>query len=77
MEVIILNDYAEITGGSSSVALQSAIGLAALGVRVTVFTAVGPVTAMLQNRTNLDVICLGQHSIADDPNRMRSSLQGI
>lgn len=77
MEVIVLNDYAGITGGSSCVALQSAVALAARGVKVTLFSAVGPVTPILQNRAHLDVICLGQYSIADDPNRLRSSLQGI
>ena len=77
MEVVILNDYASFNGGASSVALQSAVALAGRGIRVTLFTAVGPVAAVLQGRAHLDVICTGQQGIADDPNRLRSFYQGI
>jgi glycosyltransferase involved in cell wall biosynthesis len=38
---------------------------------------VGPVAASLQDQPDLDVICTDQHSIADDPSRVRSSVQGI
>ena len=76
-EVVILNDHAAFTGGASTVALQSAIALAGRGIRATLFTAVGPVAAVLQNRAHLDVICTEQHGIADDPNRLRSFSQGI
>ncbi|HEY5813344.1 MAG TPA: glycosyltransferase, partial [Terrimicrobiaceae bacterium] len=77
MEVVVLNDYASFTGGASSVALQSAIALAGRGIKVTLFSAVGPVTAVLRDCRNLDVVCTGQHAIAEDPNRLRSFYQGI
>ena len=77
MEVVILNDFAGPTGGASSVALQSATALADRRVQVSLLAAVGPIAATLQNRAHLEVICTEQHAIADDPNPLRSSYQGM
>ncbi|HEY5704449.1 MAG TPA: glycosyltransferase family 4 protein [Terrimicrobiaceae bacterium] len=76
-EVVILNDNTVFNGGASNVALQSAIALATCGTKVTLFTSVGPIAPQIQNRTNLDVVCMQQHEIIDDPNRLRSFVQGI
>ena len=76
-EVVILNDYATTTGGSTAVAIASALGLAARGVPVTFFSCVGPVAPELQNVPNLSVVCLGQHEIAKDPNRFRALASGL
>ena len=75
--VVILNDQANVTGGAATVALASARGLAAQGVPVTLFTAVGPVAPELVGVPNLEVICLGQREIVDDPNRIRAMRNGI
>ena len=75
--VVILNDQASVTGGSATVALASARGLAAQGVEVTLFAAVGPVAPEIQNVPGLEVICLGQREIVDDPNRARAMRNGI
>ena len=75
--VIILNDQASVTGGAATVALASARGLAAQGVAVTLFAAVGPIAPEIQNVPGLEVICLGQHEIVDDPNRRRAMRSGI
>ncbi len=75
-EVIILNDYASVTGGSTAVAVASALELAARDVRVTLFTCVGPVAAELQDVPNLEVICLGQAEIAKNRNRFQAFAQG-
>ncbi len=75
--VIILNDQATVTGGAAAVALSSARGLAAQGVAVTLFTAVGPVAPELENVPGLEVICLGQREIVDDPQRLRAMRNGI
>ncbi len=75
--IIILNDQASVTGGSATVALASARGLAERGERVTLFTAVGPVAPEIAGVPGLDVICLGQHEIVDDPNRRRAMRNGI
>ncbi|HEY5792004.1 MAG TPA: glycosyltransferase, partial [Chthoniobacterales bacterium] len=77
IEVVILNDYASVTGGSTSVALASALGLAARGVRVTLFTCVGPVAPELIDVPNLEVICLDQPEIVKDTNRMRAFTSGL
>jgi glycosyltransferase involved in cell wall biosynthesis len=76
-EIIILDDYAATAGGSTSVAIASAVGLAARGFRVTYFSCVGPVAPRLHRVPGLDVVCLGQHEIARDPDRVRAFFSGL
>jgi glycosyltransferase involved in cell wall biosynthesis len=76
LEVVILNDYASLTGGSTAVALASAVGLAARDVAVTYFAAVGPVAPQLLDVSNLTVICLGQPEIVKNSNRMQAFVSG-
>jgi glycosyltransferase involved in cell wall biosynthesis len=76
-DIIILDDYASTAGGSSSVAIASALGLAAQGLRVTYFSCVGPVTARLRDVPGLEVICLDQPELARDPNRLRAFWSGL
>jgi len=77
MEVLILNDYASVTGGSSAVALASARGLAARGIGVTLFTCVGPVAPDLAGQPNLELVCLDQPEIGRDTNRLRALVGGL
>ena len=42
MPIIVVADHAHINGGQAKVALDSALGLAARGTRVTLFAACGP-----------------------------------
>lgn len=74
--IIIVNDAAHITGGAGKVALQSAIGLARKGYHVVLFTAIGPVDEKLIE-AGIEVVCLEQHDILSDPNRLRAIRQGI
>lgn len=76
-EVVILNDYASTTGGSTAVAIAGALGLAARGVPVTFFSCVGPVDPRLLAAPNLTVVCLGQPEIAKDPKRLRAFSSGL
>lgn len=76
LEVIVLNDYASPTGGSTAVAIASAVELAARGVPVTFFSCVGPVAPQLRGVPNLAVVCLGQPEIGKDPNRVRAFADG-
>ena len=76
-EVVVLNDYASTTGGSTAVALASATGLAARGYPVTLFTCVGPVAPGLRETPNLTVVCLDQPEIAKDSNRLRAFATGL
>lgn len=77
LEVVILNDHAAVTGGSSAVALASAQGLAARGVPVTLFTCVGPVDPQLRATPQLEIRCLDQHEIARNPSRLQAMTQGL
>ena len=45
--VIVVSDYAHVTGGAAKVAINSAIGLAETGLDVHYFAAVGPVAESL------------------------------
>jgi len=76
-EVVIVNDSAHINGGSSHVALSSAIALAQAGAPVTVFAAVGPVMPELLETPNLRLILTNQYEIVSDPSRARAATQGI
>ena len=76
-EVVILNDYATVSGGSTSVAIASAVGLAAAGRKVTFFSCVGPVAPALLSRPNLEVVCLDQPELVRDPSRARAFFTGL
>lgn len=76
-EIIILDDFASTAGGSSGVAIASALGLAARGVQVTYFSCVGPVAPRLQGVKGLEVVCLEQEEIARDPDRVRAFFSGL
>lgn len=76
-DIIILNDYAALTGGSSAVAIASAVGLARRGHRVTYFSCVGPVAPQLQDVPGLDIVCLDQPEIAKNPRRLQAFISGL
>jgi glycosyltransferase involved in cell wall biosynthesis len=76
-EILILNDYASANGGSSGVAIASAVRLARQGWHVTYFSCVGPVAPALRDQAGLDVICLDQPEIATDPRRLRAFVSGL
>ncbi len=63
MHIVVLADHGHINGGQAKVAIDSAIGLAARGHRVTFFVAVGPVDPRLL-AAGIEVICLDQLDIA-------------
>jgi len=74
--VLIVGDFADVTGGQAKVAIDSARLLADHGICVTFFAACGPVSERLEH-PGIDVICLGQKTILDDPNRLRAMRSGI
>lgn len=74
--VIILNDYCHINGGASKVAIDEAVGLAAVGVRVIFIGACGPICPELKN-ANLEVICLGQAELINAGKNPLTMLQGL
>ena len=77
MQVLLLNDFAAVRGGSDQVALAEARGLAARGHQVTLWTAVGPVDPGLLGVPGLEVHCLGIQDILEDPQRLRAMARGL
>jgi len=77
MNIVLINDFAYVDGGASKICLGSAKALAALGHRVILFSAVGPIDSSLRAVANLEVRCLFQYEILDDPNRLRAASAGI
>lgn len=75
MNVVVVNDYAAINGGAAKIAVDSAIGLAKQGLHVVYFAATGPVEPMLVNN-GIEVICLDQFDILNDPKRLRAIMRG-
>jgi glycosyltransferase involved in cell wall biosynthesis len=76
MNIVVINDYAQVNGGSTQVALSSARALAARGHAVTVFTAV-PADPGEPASDSVRTLCTHQQEIASDPNRVRAAMQGV
>ena len=74
---VIMNDAAHIHGGASKVAIASARELARRGYSVTFFAAQGPADEELAASENVEVHCLSQWNILDDPRRFRAAAQGL
>ena len=62
MHIIVVADHGHINGGQAKVAIDSALGLAGRGHRVTFFVAVGPVDPRLL-AAGIEVVCLDQPDI--------------
>lgn len=73
---VIINDYGYVDGGASRIALQTAIGLAARGVKVYFFCAVPPVSGELQ-KDSIEIICLEQKDSLHCESKLRGFRQGI
>jgi glycosyltransferase involved in cell wall biosynthesis len=76
LEVIVINDFAELTGGTDRVALAEATGLAERGHRVTLVAGHGDPDAGLL-AAGVRVRSTGQHATVHDPSRVRAAGQGI
>ncbi|HVU16676.1 MAG TPA: glycosyltransferase family 4 protein [Candidatus Didemnitutus sp.] len=76
-DIVVLNDYASTTGGSTAVAVASALGLVQAGHRVTYFSCVGPVAPALRDVPNLEVHCLGDAELIRHPQRWRAFFSGL
>ena len=76
MHVVLVADHASINGGQAKVAIESALGLAARGVRVSLFAAVGPVDPRLEP-AGIRVVCLEQDDISTARNKLAFAAQAI
>jgi glycosyltransferase involved in cell wall biosynthesis len=76
LDVIVLNDFATVAGGTDQVALAEACGLARRGHRVTLLAGAGePEPELLQ--AGVRVRSTGQPSTLADPNPARAAARGI
>lgn len=74
--VVIVNDFGHVNGGAAQVAISSARSLAARGIRVIYFSAVGPVDPGLHN-AGVECITTEQTDILRSGNRLAAITQGI
>lgn len=74
--VIVANDSASINGGAAKVAIVEAKALADMGLRVTFFAPSGPVDRLLLD-SGVEVVCLNQADLVDEPNRLASVSRGL
>lgn len=70
MHILIVADHAWINGGQSKVAIESAMGLARRGHRVTYFASVGPADERLE-AAGIEVVCVNQLDINTAPNWLK------
>ena len=76
MHVVLVADHAYVNGGQAKVALDSALGLAARGTRVTLFSACGPADPRLA-AAGIRVVCLNQDDISTTTNKLAFLAQAI
>jgi glycosyltransferase involved in cell wall biosynthesis len=76
LSVVVVNDFATITGGSDRVALTEAAGLARRGHRVTLIAGHGEPDPQLLE-AGVAVLRTDQQTTLSDPNRLRAATQGV
>ncbi len=74
--VIVLNDFCQVQGGASRVAVDEAVALDARGFDVTFLGAVGPVCLELR-AANVKTVCLDQPELADAMRRPTAALRAF
>lgn len=75
-EVVIVVDYAHISGGAEKVGIVSARGLADRGYRVTVFAVAGPVDPNLLREPKVDVVTVYERYAYHELGRIKRRTQG-
>ncbi|SDA24377.1 Glycosyl transferases group 1 [Methylobacterium sp. UNC378MF] len=76
VHVVLVADHAAINGGQAKVAIESALGLAARGIRVSLFAAVGPVDPRLEP-AGIRVVCLEQDDVTTARSKLAFAAQAI
>ena len=76
VHVVLVADHAAINGGQAKVAIESALGLAARGARVSLFAAVGPVDPRLE-AAGIRVVCLDQDDVTTARSKLAFAAQAI
>ncbi len=73
--VVIINDFDYVNGGASKVAINTAEGLANVGIKVYFFSAVHG--EYNWNKQNIEFITTNQKESLNDKNKIRGALNGI
>lgn len=76
MQIVLVADHGAINGGQAKVAIESALGLAARGHRVTLFAAMGPIDPRLAP-AGIRVVCLDQDDITTPKNPLAFAARAI
>jgi glycosyltransferase involved in cell wall biosynthesis len=76
INIVIAVDHASVTGGQAKVALDSALGLKAVGCHPIVFAATAPVDPRLAE-AGVEVVCLNQPDLLGSPSKAAAAAQGI
>lgn len=74
--VVIVNDFGYVEGGATAVAVKTALLLASRGRKVVFFCGEGPVCNELSS-SDVEVVCLGAHSINSNPSKLCAVRDGI
>jgi len=75
--IIIVNDFGSINGGTAQVAINTALNLGQLGYHVYYFCAVPPIDDRLIACRNIRVFCTKQADILSSNNRLLAIFQGL
>lgn len=74
--VIIVNDYAYVNGGSAKVAIETALSLKKVGMNVIFFTAVAPIDERLVE-SGIRVECLNEQDVLNKKNKLVAMVSNI
>lgn len=74
--ILIINDFAQVNGGASKIAISTAIGLKQRGHEVIFFSAVPPVIELLK-LSGIKIINIGQYDILSNPKRVNAAVNGL
>lgn len=74
--IVIINDYANVNGGASKVAIASALGLDKLGFSVIFIYGGGEVASELVD-SNIKLHDLNQHDLLSNPSKINAMVEGL
>ncbi|MDP0498554.1 MAG: glycosyltransferase family 4 protein [Verrucomicrobiota bacterium JB022] len=75
--IIVITDTGVVNGGLAYVAVESALGLARQGHRVTFISGTEAVDPRLEEASGLEVVKLGREAFLDRPDRKQAAIDGI
>jgi hypothetical protein len=76
VNVVVVNDNAQVNGGAAKIAILDALGMAERGHRVFFLAAVLPIAPELHH-PNITVVCTGQPDLLANPSRVQAFAQGL